>query len=264
MRGHCQARGDGIRIFPAPESLRSGSRMEQLRESVAGMPLAIEYKIIKHVVITWEIAIDTIEKILPARLEAVEVRPGVGLMSIGCLHFAAEQFGQDSPAFDEVGSVVHVRPDLSLKMPQPRFSFYSHAVWSNSEDFVAFEARRLFTPVAYVPSLRIEFSADGLGAKASDANGPILAARSTAPADTSSVTEIWGQLYNFKDHLYHGAWRWQGTRFEHMKPGDPGRPNRHAHFGDLDVSKIVGCYLQMFAEPGRQHYYRNYEVRRLR
>ena len=217
------------------------------------MPLVIHWRIIKHVFFTWEIAIDAVEKILPARLEPVELRPGVGLVSVGCLHFATGHFGADSPEFDELVTIVHVQPDLSLKMPQPRFAFYAVAVWSDCADFVAHEARHIFTPTSHVPSLRLAFSPDGLGVEASSAGGPILSVRSTAPLTQFTPCAFWGQHYNDTKGLHLGIWRWEGTRYEHMKRGDAGRPLPHRHFADLDVSKVISCYQQMFAEPGLTH-----------
>ena len=217
------------------------------------MPLVARWRVVNHVVCTWEIAIDAVEKILPARLEPVELRPGVGLISVGCLRYATGQFGAGSPEFNEVVTAVQVQPDLSLKMPQPRFAFYTVAMWSDCADFVTHEARHTFTPTSHAPSLRLAFSPDGLGVEASAAGEPILSVRSTAPLTQFTPCALWGQHYNNTKGLHLGIWRWEGTRYDHMKRGDAGRPLRHQHFADLDVSKVMGCYHQMFAEPGRTH-----------
>lgn len=237
--------------------------MSQMVDAVGGVPLVIHWRLIGHVFFTWEIAMEAVEKILPARLEAVEVRPGVGLMSVGCLRFARGHFSPDSPEFNEIITVVHVQPDLSVKMPPPRFTFYANSVWSDSDEFVVHEARDIFTPTSHVPSLRLEFSDDGLGIEASDAHGPLLSLRSTAPVTAFTRAEFWGQHYNATKGLHHGIWQWEGSRFEHMKPGEPGKLAPHALFGDLDVSKVRRCYRQMFAEPGRRHSERFFQVRRL-
>jgi len=237
--------------------------MSENLDSVAGLPMVINWRLIGHVFCTWEIGMDAVEKILPTRLEPVDLRPGVGLLSIGCLRFAKGHFTADAPEFNEIVIVVHVQPDLSVAMPQPRFTFYAHSVVSDSVNFVDHEAREIFTPTEHVPSLQLDFSPDGLGVRAWDEDGPFLELRSTAPASAFTPALIWGQYYSQIGRLRHGIWNWQGTRFEHMQRGDPGKPMPHPYFRGLDVSKVSSCYRQMYAEPGRVHNERFYKVRLL-
>src|SRR5579884_1894544 len=89
----------------------------------SGAPLVIHWRLTRHLFFTWEIDAEALDPVVPARLSLVEVRPGVALLSTGLLTYAAGHFGPGSPPFTELVTAAHVQPDLSLKMPVPRFCF---------------------------------------------------------------------------------------------------------------------------------------------
>ncbi|MCB9690130.1 MAG: hypothetical protein H6735_34125 [Alphaproteobacteria bacterium] len=231
-----------------------------------GQPLVIHWRLTGHVFFTWEISTEAAEAALPDELEAVEIRPGVSLFSLGALRYGPAHFDKpDAPAFDEAVAAIHVAPDLSLAGPAPRYSFYATTVWSESMDFIEQDGRLLNTPCKHVPSMRHHFDPDGLGVTIVDANGPIARMRNTHPNPVFTPTEFWGQ--HFEDHhgpMVRGLWEWDGTRFEHMSrgEGDPGGLFPHEFWGKVDISAVGSVYRQMFAEPGAPHHERFYRVLR--
>lgn len=230
---------------------------------VGGTPLVIDWKITRHFFFSWEIDTEAIEPLVPPGLEVVELRPGISLLSVGILRYQEGHFGPGSPAFSEVVSAAHVNPDLSFDMPTPRFTFASLVVTADSPEFVEQEARLIFTPTRLVPSLRLEFSPDGLGVDASDDHGPIVSLRNTHPDPVFTRAEFWGQHFTNTAGLHCGAWEWDGERFEHMRAGSAGRLYEHPHFRGLDLSRVHGCYRQMIAKPDTVSHERFYAMRRI-
>jgi hypothetical protein len=57
-----------------------------------------------------------------------------------------------------------------------------------------------------------------------------------------------------------GAWEWDGFVCEHQTQGDWGEVHPHHFFGDIDLSRIRGCYRQMLAKPGAEHFERFYQM----
>src|SRR3982750_2508640 len=94
--------------------------------------LVIEWHIQKHIMFTWEIDLDELEKFVPKELGCVEARPGIGLFSVATLLYEPDQFRPGSPPFLELVSVAHVESDLSMAMPVvARWSMHAIAVWSD-------------------------------------------------------------------------------------------------------------------------------------
>ena len=125
---------------------------------------------------TWEVDIQALDRVVPSALEPVELRPGVGLLSLALVRYMPGLYGVDSPAFDEVSLSVHVQADLSVEMPLPRFALYATQVWANCEAFCAQETGLLSVPAHYRPSLRLELDAQGSAAALAD-DGPIAELR---------------------------------------------------------------------------------------
>ncbi|MEO6419485.1 MAG: hypothetical protein ABIP39_08775 [Polyangiaceae bacterium] len=218
-------------------------------ETCAGSPLVIHWKLTKHLFFTWEVDSDALQSVIHESVDLVEVRPGIALLSTGVLQYEAGQFSPSSPPFIELVTVAHVQPDLSVKMPVPRFTFQSISVYSDSPEFVEQEGRLLFTPTELVPSLTAVYADDGLGVDVSDARGPILTLRNTQPEVSFSATEFHGQHFTVKDGLQIGIWQWDGVRFEHMKRGDAGKLHPHPHFKSIDLKRVRSCYRQMMGKP---------------
>lgn len=226
-----------------------------------GRPLLLDWRINHHLFFTFEIDLAEAEKFVPEKLEIVEVRPNVALLSIGLLRYERGHFGPDSEEFHELVTAIHVAPDLSVKIPMPRMNFFAITVYSDSTGFVDGEARTIYTPTHYVPSLKIEFDADGMGAKVSDKDGPVCELRSNHPEPKYGHVEFWGHHYTNTKGLQHGIWEWDGSRFEHMTRNDDWTIHDHPFFVGLNVAKIRKLYRQMVHEPGTVCRERFYAVR---
>ena len=231
--------------------------------SAAGDPLVIEWHVEKHIMFTWEIDTDAVLPFVPEELTPVEVRPGRSLFSVAGLVYEPGNFGPQSPSFVELVSVVHVAPDLSVKMPC-RFAMHAISVYSDSTDFVRQEGEKLFTPTTHDPSLTITFNERWDAAEAADADGPIVTWRNTHPHPEYVADEMWGQHYNDTRGVHFGIWEWDGMKFEHMRGGDAGRLHPHPFFKGMDLRRVHGCYRQMIPKPGAKAVERFYRMRQLR
>lgn len=218
--------------------------------SMGESPLVIHWKLSHHLFFTWEVDTEALQPLVNPGLDLVEIRPGISLLSTGVLVYQAGHFGPASPAFNEIVTAVHVQPDLSVKMPVPRFTIQAVSVYSDSPEFVEQEGRILFTPTELVPSLTVSFTEDGLGADVADARGPILRLRNTNDDTDFTAADFCGQHFTDRQGLQLGGWQWDGVRFEHMKRGAAGLLHPHPHFRGLDPKRVRGCYRQMMAKPG--------------
>jgi hypothetical protein len=229
--------------------------------------LVIEWHIQRHIMFTWEMDLEELEKQVPAALSCVEVRPGIGLFSVAAVFYQPGNFGPGSSEFLELVSVAHVESDLSMQMPLSRFSMHAIAVWSDSPDFIKQEGEKLFTPTRLDPSLRAMWDDDWAGAELVDDAGPILTMRSTNPKPVYARDEMWGQHYNDTHGLHRGIWEWDGDKCEHMlhPPGAP--PNAatfhagHAFWQGMNLARVRGVYRQMIPRPGSTGTERFYKVR---
>jgi hypothetical protein len=226
--------------------------------------LVITWHIQKHLMFAWEVDVEALDPFIPRELTPVEVRPGIGLISVATILYQPGNFGPDSPAFFELVSVAHVVSDLSVTMPVPRFSMHALNVWSNSPDFVRQEGELLFTPAELVPSLAIDFGAKTDTSDARDADGPIISLRNTHPEPVFAHDEMWGQHTNDTVGLHFGVWEWDGLKFEHQRGGDAGKLYPHRFWRGLDLSRVRGCYRQMIPPHGATAIERFYRTRQLR
>ena len=228
--------------------------------------LVVTWKITRHLMFTWEIDVEELERFVPRELTPVEVRPGIGLFSVATILYAPGNFGPTSRAFFELVSVAHVQSDLSLTMPVPRFSMHAINVWSDSPDFVRQEGELLFTPTELVPSLDIKFTELCDGSETRDATGPIITLRNTNPNPKFTHDEMWGQHYNDTQGLHRGIWEWDGMKCEHQVKGDAGRLHPHAFWKGMDLARVRGCYRQMIPPPGApaiERFYRTHQLKRV-
>lgn len=215
-----------------------------------GRPLLIDWHLNHHLFYTFELDTEEAERMVPDRTPVTEVRPGRALLSVGALRYEPGQFRPDSPVFVELVGAIHVAPDLSVAMPVPSMTFVSFSVYSDSPDFVEQEGRTLYTPTRLVPSLVFDYTPDGFGLDARDADGPILSMRNEAPITGWTRKEMWGQHYTTTNGLQHGLWEWDGSLFEHMRPTRAWKLHPHPFWAGLDVRRVRGCYRQMLLEPG--------------
>ncbi len=232
--------------------------------AVGDAPLVIEWHLQKHLMFSWEIDLEELDKFVPAELTAIEVRPGVGLFSVATLLYHPNQFRPGSPPFLELVSVAHVQADLSVKMPMSRFAMHAISVYSDSPDFIEQEGQKLFTPTTLDPSLRMTWTETADGVDASDDDGPIISFRSTNPNPVYTHDEMWGQHYNDTHGLHFGVWEWDGEKCEHMQRGNAGTFHPHPFFKGMDLGRIRGCYRQMIPKPNTNAVERFYRVKQLR
>jgi hypothetical protein len=217
--------------------------------SCDGRPQILHWKINRHLFYSFEIDTDVAERTLPDRLQIVELRPGVALMSVGVLRYEPALFGPDAPGFFELVGAVHVSPDLSFRMPLPSMTFAAFQVLSDSKAFVDQEEHTLYTPAHLVPSLQMDFTPDQLGATVYDDEGPILEMPSAHPEPRWVEKEMWGQHYTNTKGLHSGIWQWDGRMFEHQKPIRGWKLHPHSFWQGIDVSKVRACYRTMVQEP---------------
>jgi hypothetical protein len=187
-----------------PPSVVGSNDDDERYASCDGRPLILSWTINRHLFYTFEVDIDEAERIVPAPLQVVELRPSVALMSVGVLRYEPGHFGPGSPVFLEVVGAIHVSPDLSTDMPVPTMTFSTFQVWSDSPDFVANEDDTLYTPTR-LASLEARFTEDGLGVEAWDEDGPILAMPSAHTEPRWVHKEMWGQHFTNTKGLQHGS-----------------------------------------------------------
>lgn len=225
--------------------------------------MVVRWEITHHMMMVFEIDTDAVEEVLPEELDPVEVVPGISLLNVATLNYAPGNFGSGSAPFSEIVAVIATHPDLTLRMPVPRFTFYDLSIFSDSIDFVEGERRTISTPTELSPGLQVEFRHDGLEAKVSDASGPICLFRNSSPEPpTYRPTYIWGQHYNdTRGFLVVGPWQWEGEMWEHQKQGTWGELYPHPFFKGLDISAVRRCYMQLFARPNALAIERFYEIK---
>ncbi|MFT3699915.1 MAG: hypothetical protein QM831_42620 [Kofleriaceae bacterium] len=232
--------------------------------SVGDDPLVIEWHVQRHIMFTFEIDMAAIEKMVPPELEAIEVRPGIGLYSVATLLYQPNQFYANSPPFLELVSVIHVQSDLSVKMPLSRFAMHAISVYSDSPDFIKQEAEKLFTPTTLDPSLEFTWTENWDGVTARDKDGPIITMQNTHPNPEYKPDELWGQHYNDTHGLHFGVWEWDGVKCEHMqRGGNAATFHEHPFYKGMDISRIRGTYRQMIPKPGSTATERFYRTRQL-
>ena len=234
--------------------------MEPSLEQLGSIPLTLLWRVKKQVMYLYEIDADAVASLVPPRLDLVEVRPGIALLAIEALHYHTDHFRPGYPEFLEAVLTCAVQPDLSRKMPVPRFCMHAISVISESPEFCEQEGRLLFTPTELVPGLRMTFSEDGASCDMFDGDQPIAHCRNTSRAVRYQRKTLYGQYYTNTNGLQHGLWRWDGEVHEHQTAGDFGKLSPHPFFKGIDLSRIRGCYRQMMAKPDLQTDVRFYHV----
>ena len=223
--------------------------------------LLIDWHINRHFFYTFEVDVEEAERIVPERLAVLEIRPGIALLGVGVLRFEPGAFGAGSPTFLEVWAGIHVAPDLSTPMPMPMMTLFSFAVLTDSPEFVAPEAHTLYARARLGPSLTLELTADQLGGRVADEEGPILDMPSAHPAPSWVHKEMWGQHFTDTRGLQHGIWEWDGRLYTHMRQLPGWRLFDHPFWAGLDVGRVQRCYRTMVQEPGTICRERFYEMR---
>ena len=231
--------------------------------TLGGGAMVLDWRITHQYFFTFEADLEMLERLAPPALAVVEVRPGLGLLSVGLVRMWDNNAPANSAPMDELFAVIHVAPDLSLPMPNAKFSFFIHSVWSNSEAFVRADMEHIAAPVRHEPSLRLSFDDAALTARADSAQGAIVALRYQEPNPTWSHTGFVGQHFTDQAGLQLGAWQWSGERAECMKPGNAGTHHDHPFWRDLSTARIRRAYRQMTKRPGTTAHERFYAMLRM-
>lgn len=213
--------------------------------------MTLHWRIRKQLVFFWEMPVEKLMPVIPEPLELLEVRPGVTLAALEMLHYKVGHFREGYREFYEAVFATTVHPDLSIKMPMPRFSMYAIRVVSDSTEFCHSEASTIFTPTHHVPGFRIEFDDIGASCNLFDGAEPIARFRNSAADVPVREQTIWGQYFTNTQGLQRGIWRWDGLAAEHMQrgSGDSIELFPHLLWNGVDMSNVKTAYRQMRAEP---------------
>lgn len=238
---------------------------------VEDMELVIHWTLRHQMGFIYEVDLATIQALLPRGIQPVEARPGVGLLFLGYNDYQPGNLigGQSQGRFHEVTRTVLVQPDLSIRMPIPRFTFYLLRIGSENKAFVDQEIRMLHLPSYWSASLRGEANADGTEVRLLDEHGMIHHIKNTHPAPIYRNDSFFGQYYTVEDgKLYFGVWSWRGIACVHQRSGDAGGIFEHPFLTEVEPSLAAGsvgrAYLQVFTRPGDLSEQRFYAPRFIR
>lgn len=231
---------------------------------LGGQPFADLWNIDFHCAFLFEVDRGRAEAHLTEELEAVEVAPGLALMSVIHARYAPENRGGPDP-FDEIVCSVLVHPDLSLDMPRPRLTLGVLDVWSNSQAFVEYKTGALGMPVHYHPTLRSEIAEDRRGTAVSDQHGPIFEMGLGEIAPRFREETFYGQYFaKPHEHINQGPWRWSGRLTEHQRPAEAAtRLHPHSFFpSGLVGERSPRCNMQQLSQPNEIVHMRTYACKR--
>jgi hypothetical protein len=220
----------------------------------------------------YEADMAAIEHLLPPGIHPVEARPGISLIFIGYNDYLADENtigGVVQPRFQEMTRCILVQPDLSIKMPIPRFTFFVHRIGSNNGVFIDQEISSLHLPSFHSPTMDVDVNAAGTELRMFDEHGTIQHLRSTHPTPTYRKDAFFGQYYTVADgKLWFGVWSWRGVVCVHQRPGDAGGIFEHPFLTEtqrrLPATALGPSYQQFFSRPGEVSEQRFYQPRFVR
>lgn len=241
---------------------------------VEDMELFISWRHRHMMAFVYEVDTSAVEPLLPPGIHPVEARPGVSMLFVSMNDYMPTgNFidGVELPAFQEVTRCVVVQPDLSIKMPIPRFTFFVLQIGSNHQGFIQQEKDWLHLPTTYSPSLRTETNATGTEIWVRDDDGPIQHLRNTHPTPVFRNESFFGQYYTAEQgRLYFGVWSWRAIACIHQRQGDAGGIFAHPFLTGvqpkLSPDALLGPYQQVITRlghPSEQRFYRPRMVRDL-
>ncbi len=191
---------------------------------------------------------------MPAQMRPVEPRPGVSLLGFGLHRFVHGNLEGKLPALSEINCSVVVQPNLAVKMPVPRFSFYVLYVASSNPDFMEYATKTDKMPGYYASNLQCHISADGTEIMCKDDHGIMFELKNTLPQPVYVTDTISGQAFTCAngEDLYCTPFTWQGTLCEHQHKGkDFGKIYNHPSLEGISISeKYQECNFQMFTPNG--------------
>lgn len=242
---------------------------------VEDMERVIYWRLRHQMAFLFEVEMSAVQPLLPRGLFAVEARPGIALMFIGYNDYDSTGNlidGHEQPRFQEMTRCFLVQPDLSIRMPVPRFCFFVHRIGANNEVFVDQEVDLLHLPSFRTPAMKAETNTSGTELWLRDEEGPIHHLKNTHPAPVYRNESFFGQYYTVEnDKLWFGVWSWRGVACIHQRDGEAGAIFEHPFLTEceprLAASSLGRTYQQVFTRPGElseQRFYKPRLVRDLR
>lgn len=205
----------------------------------------------------YEVDTMLVQPLLPRRLAAVEIAPGVSLINITCFNFPEGALGS-LPEFQELIFGVVVSPDLSRGVPQ--FATHIVSLASTSQEHLNHSEEYYKLP-SFGQLSNVEIMKEKLEVEYEDSRGKILAMKNCASNIVSKEGESYFQVYTSADDaLYIGDVYIKAPLCEHQESGDAGELFNHPFFREFDVEEADPlAYLQIVGEPGKkgqQYYFR--------
>jgi hypothetical protein len=203
---------------------------------------------------SFELPIERLQSALPARIHALEARPGVGLLNLAVFSFVAGAGGLTSACVEIVVS-AHVIPNLALAPALPRLSMYTFSLAATTREFIESDVATDRYPV-FADPVDVRIDRERIAVEVHDAHGaPIL---SLAAADGITPRYDDDRFYVQSSTARDGQVYLAGNLFEFRRAENQrrlesgGAPQPHPFFGALDVSGVTArhCHVQMWSEPG--------------
>lgn len=200
---------------------------------------------------SFEVPIDGIQRVLPAGIHAIELRPGIALLNFSVFSFLAGNEMAEPCA--EVAVSAHIIPNLALAPTLPRFSMYTFRLGATTRAFTDHATIR-YPVFPDVVDVRIDRTR--VAVEVRDRRGaPILslAAAEGIPPRYDDDRFFAQSCATHDGRLCVGGNLFEFRRAENQRRLETGGgPHPHAFFGEIDVSGITPrhCYVQMWSEPG--------------
>jgi len=198
----------------------------------------------------FEIGLSALHGKVPSPLAPVEVRPGVGLVSLTVIGVAADGVhGAHGalPGYDEAVFCVHVEPDLSEQVPDLSMLVLCFAATEPS----ALVANADHHDLNVLPTpVRITIDAEGHHTRVFDEAGPIAEVRCAHPRPVYVERPATLQVYT---HTPGGVRRYderfEARSFRHQKRARSATLHDHPFFCGVAVDRLERPFLQWLCAP---------------
>ena len=203
----------------------------------------------------YEVETESIEGLVPKRLAAVQVAPGVSLINLTALNFPAG--GLDSlPEFQELILSVIVSPDLSRGVPASAMHVIS--LGSTNAEHLDHCVSYYKLPV-YGQFTKADLQHDPHTALYEDSHGPIARLRNVHPSPDYFEGERYFQAFVEEgDELYVADIVMKGQLYEHQDANDSDEFWNHPFFRSINLTDAEPTvFMQIFNQPstpGEQFY----------
>ena len=196
----------------------------------------------------FELPLGRVAEHVPAPLQPAQARPGVGLVSVGFVHFEPGNLGV-LPAFSEITFSLVVQP-RDFGTARPAHCFYVHRIASDCAEFDDWAHRVDHMPVHRSGGLVAALDREALACTASDEDGPIFGLASSHPQPSYRRELVEVQVFSRLDGtLWRNRVHWFGDHASHQRDADERtwlRP--HPFFAGIDV-RGARCFQQLHTPP---------------